>query len=95
MIVPQTYLSKIVEGKSKGACRILGQTTEFVCATPSSQIDNDIISKFSMHFSTCLLQSCSGETIGLRHDHSKTGSFSVRSRFCPSKYKIYIIYRFF
>ena len=31
------------------------------------------------------------EEIGLLQDHSKTGSFYVRSRFCPSNYKIYII----
>ena len=37
----------------------------------------------------------SGETIGLLHDHTKTGSFSVRSRFCPFEYKIYTMYRYF
>jgi hypothetical protein len=25
------------------------------------------------------------------NDHSKTGSFSVRSRFCPIEYKIYLM----
>ena len=47
------------------------------------------------HSPDYLLQSCSGAEIGLRHDHSKTGSFSVFSRFCPLKYKIYIVYRYF
>ena len=26
---------------------------------------------------------------------AKTGSFSVRSRFCPFEYKIYVMYRYF
>ena len=30
-----------------------------------------------------------GGDSGLRHGHSKTGSFSVRPRFCPSEDKIY------
>ena len=35
------------------------------------------------------------EKIGLLHDHSKTGSFSFRSRFCPFEFKIHIMYRYF
>ena len=37
----------------------------------------------------------SGETIGLLHDHSKTGRFSVRPRLCPFEYKNYIMHRYY
>ena len=46
-------------------------------------------------YSNCWVQSCSWEEIGLRNDHSKTGSFSVFSKFCPLKHKIYIVYQYF
>jgi hypothetical protein len=43
-------------------------------------------------YSICRSQLHSGEKIDLRQYHSKTGSFSICSRFCPVKYKIYIEY---
>ena len=39
-----------------------------------------------MHPSMCCLHLCPVET-PVRHDHSKTGSFCVRSRFCSSEYE--------